>query len=129
MEERRIIEKPIILENPICSKENEYIRGKKHYSIKSLYDQAELLHLVPFDMPIDGINTSENPFKINSIDDFVRYARLTTSYISDPIILDIDGQLAYGGMIIASAMLGMRKKVKAYRLPSMPEPIYEETEY
>ena len=128
MEERRIIEKPIILEDPICSKENEYIRGKKHYSIKSLYNLAELCHLVPFDMPIDAINTNENPFEINSIKDFVRYAGIANGRVDNPIILDIDGQLAYGGMIIASAMLRFRKTVKAYRLTSMPEPIYEETE-
>ena len=121
MEERRIIEKPMNWFHLISSGDVGYLKGGTFYTAASLYRLAEELKLVPLDIPIDGINISDNPFEIKNIKDFVGYTDMTNQVpLNTPIILDDEGLVAFGGTIIANALLKHRMYVKAYRLPYLP---------
>ena len=129
MEERKENEYPIVEIGGMDFSESNYKKGNYVYSAASLYRHAEKLKLVPFDMPLAGFNLNIQPFTLKNLADFIFHVkRVESTSLEYPIIFDNEGQLADGYHRVISAILRGETTIKAYRLPSMPDYEYEETE-
>lgn len=129
MEEGKENEYPVVDIEGMDFSESNYKKGNYVYSAASLYRHAEKLKLVPFDMPLAGFNLNVQPFTLKNLADFIFHVkRVDNTDIDYPVIFDNEGQLADGYHRIIRAILNGKTTIKAYRLPSMPDYEYEETE-
>lgn len=129
MEEHKQNEYPIVGIEEMDFSESNYRKGNYVYSATSLYKHAEKLKLVPFDMPLAGFNLNVQPFTLKNLADFVFHVkRVESASLKYPVIFDNEGQLADGYHRVIRAILSGETTIKAYRLPSMPDYEYEETE-
>lgn len=97
--------------------------GKTRYS----YDIPTLLQYVKekkykvFDLPIDGIDLSWNPFESSNMFDFIRHVqRVQQTDPKNPILIDDLGTICDGWHRVAKAILEGRKTIKAIRIEEMP---------
>lgn len=129
MEEGKENKYPIVSIEGMDFSESNYKKGNYVYSATSLYRHAEKLKLVPFYMPLAGFNLNVQPFTLKNLADFIFHVkRVESTSLEYPIIFDNEGQLADGYHRVIRAILSGETTIKAYRLPSMPDYDYEETE-
>ncbi len=105
-------------------KSGYYVRGKREWKTKNLYDYALEQKLKPFDLPLAGIDLSSYGWSdINSLALFIDHAkRVFECDLKYPILLDDFGQIADGNHRIVKAIIEGRRTIKAIRLNDMPEP-------
>ena len=129
MEEQKENEYPIVDIEGMDFSESNYKKGNYVYSAISLYRHAEKLKLVPFDMPLACFNLNVQPLTLKNLADFIFHVKRGNNTDMDyPVIFDNEGQLADGYHRIIRAILNGKATIKAYRLPSMPDCEYQETE-
>ena len=111
--------------------ESSYVRGAYHYTAASLYRHANKLGLKPFKYPLACFNLSSEQ---SSMHDLNLYAfanhvkRVMETDINIPIILDDSGQIADGIHRCIRAICEGKSYIMAYRLTSMPEYDYKDSE-
>ncbi len=106
--------------------EETYTTRDKTYRTIDLIKEVENQKLIPFDLPLIGVNLSRLPFEVESLDQFAWHCkRVQETDLSNPIILDVEGAVCNGNHRIVKAIIEGKEKIKAYRLKYMPELIIE----
>lgn len=120
---------PPIVEIEECSfEESSYKRREFVWTAKSLYKEAELEKLTPFEYPLASFDLSKLGFRLDDIFDFIyQVKRVMNVDTSIPIIFDNEGQLADGYHRVCRALLDGKATIKAYRLKKMPDYDHRET--
>ena len=111
--------------------ESYYKRGAYHYTASSLYRHAEKLGLKPFKYPLACFDLSGEQASMRDLNlyDFANHVkRVMEADISIPIILDDYGMVADGIHRCIRAICEGKSYIMAYRLTSMPEYDYKDSE-
>lgn len=120
------LEYPKVYISDMTFEESCYIRGDLKWKASSLYKEAELQNLKPFDYPLAVFDlTSSDIFDLENINSFIfQCKRVQNCDKSIPIILDDYGQIADGYHRICRAIIDGDTTIKAYRLTKMPKEDY-----
>jgi hypothetical protein len=101
---------------------------------KYTYDVPTLLQFVKekgyevFDLPLDGIDLSWNPFSTRNISEFIfQVKRINNTSLEYPILIDDLGTICDGWHRVAKAILEGKKTIKAIRMNEMPDASGTET--
>ena len=111
--------------------ESSYVRGAYHYTAASLYRHANKLGLKPFKYPLACFDLSSEQSSMHDLNlyDFANHVkRVMETDINIPIILDDYGQIADGIHRCIRAICDGKSYIMAYRLTSMPEYDYKDSE-
>ena len=111
--------------------ESYYKRGAYNYTASSLYRHAEKLGLKPFKYPLACFDLSGEQASMRDLNlyDFANHVkRVMEADISIPIILDDYGMVADGIHRCIRAICEGKSYIMAYRLTSMPEYDYKDSE-
>ena len=111
--------------------ESSYKRGAYNYTAASLYRHAEKLGLKPFKYPLACFDLSGEQASMRdlNLNDFANHVkRVMEADISIPIILDDYGMVADGIHRCIRAICEGKSYIMAYRLTSMPEYDYKDSE-
>ena len=111
--------------------ESSYVRGAYHYTAASLYRHANKLGLKPFKYPLACFDLSSEQSSMHNLNlyDFANYVkRVMETDINIPIILDDCSQIADGIHRCIRAICDGKSYIMAYRLTSMPEYDYKDSE-
>ena len=102
--------------------DNSYVRAGFKYSAKSLIESSK--DLVPFKLPLIGIDISAKPWGDLTIKNFISHSkRLSICNLEYPIILDDTGYICDGWHRVVVAALKGDEYIMAVRLKVMPENI------
>lgn len=103
-------------------RENTYSRNDLAYKVTDLIEAAKAIE--PFDLPLQGIDISINPWGKPCIKNFVfEMQRVKKANLKYPIILDNEGFICDGWHRVVKAILAGHTTIKAIRLEVMPDPI------
>jgi hypothetical protein len=104
--------------------------GKNKYTwdIPTLIQYVKEKEYKEFDLPLDGIDLSWNPFDYNNIMDFVKHVnRVNKTNLEYPILIDDLGTVCDGWHRIVKAINEGRTSIKAIRIEEMPSASCVET--
>jgi hypothetical protein len=81
-----------------------------------------------FDLPLNGIDVSWNPFDYNNIFDFINHVkRVNEVDLKYPILIDDLGTICDGWHRVVKAIIKGDKTIKAIRIKNMPASSHTET--
>ena len=93
------------------------------WSAELLYKEVERQKIKSECFELKYVNTSESPFRMDRLCDYIYHARriLNADY-SIPIIVSPLGGILDGYHRVAHAILDGKTRIRCYRLKEMPEP-------
>ncbi|MBR1556503.1 MAG: hypothetical protein IJ647_01885 [Prevotella sp.] len=130
MKKKEIVvhEPPVVELGSFEFSESNYTRGKERWMASTLYRACHNQGLEPFELPLAGIDLSVLHFSVSSADEFIwQMKRCMECDTNIPIVLDNLGQIADGAHRVCMAIANGEKTILAYRLQTMPEPDFVES--
>jgi disulfide oxidoreductase YuzD len=98
-----------------------YNHTKYSWDIPTLLQYVVEEKYKTFDLPLDGIDLSWNPFDYDNVKDFINhYNRAKIADLKYPVILDDLGTVCDGWHRIVKAIIEGKKYIKAIRIEKMP---------
>jgi hypothetical protein len=101
---------------------NRTVNGVRYsWDIPTLIQYAKEKKYKTFDLPLNGIDLSWNPFDYNNIYDFINHVnRINNVDLKYPVLIDNFGTVCDGWHRVVKAILKGDKYIKAIRLETMP---------